>query len=82
VEKTKYLRVQCSYSSSNYYSGDKIGKNEVGGACNTYGKEGKPEEKRQLGRTRRKWEDNIEKDLLDGGWGDMDWTDLSQDSNS
>jgi hypothetical protein len=30
---------------------------------------GKPEEKRQLGRTRRKWEGNIKKDFLDVGWG-------------
>jgi len=71
-----------------YYSGDEIGKNEVGGACGTYGKEercdrllvGKSEEKRQLGRTKRKWEDNIKMYLQEVEWVcDMDWIDLSQD---
>jgi hypothetical protein len=45
-----------------YYSGDKIEKNEMGGACSTYGKErcvyrvlmGNPEGKRLLARPRRK----------------------------
>jgi hypothetical protein len=39
---------------------------------------GRPEEKRQLGRPRRRWEDNIKKDLQEIGWG-MDWIDLTQD---
>jgi len=39
---------------------------------------GKPEGKRPLGRPRRRWEDNIKKDLQDVGWG-MDWTELAQD---
>ena len=30
---------------------------------------GKPEEKRSLGRTRRKWEDNIKMDLQEVGGG-------------
>jgi len=30
---------------------------------------GKPEGKRQLGRPRRKWEDNIKMDLQVVGWG-------------
>jgi hypothetical protein len=38
---------------------------------------GKPERKRQLGRPRRKWVDNIEIDLREIGWGGMDWIDLS-----
>jgi hypothetical protein len=29
----------------------------------------KPEEKRPLGRPRRRWEDNIEMDLQEVGWG-------------
>ena len=29
----------------------------------------KPEGKRPLGRPRRRWEDNIKKDLQDLGWG-------------
>jgi len=35
---------------------------------------GKPDEKRQLGRPRRRWEDNIKM-----GCGSMDWIDLAQD---
>jgi len=30
---------------------------------------GKPEGNRPLGRTRRRWEDNIKMDLQDVGWG-------------
>jgi len=40
---------------------------------------GKSEGKRQLGRPRRRWEDNIEMDLQEVGWGCMDWFDLAQD---
>jgi hypothetical protein len=39
----------------------------------------KPEERRPLGRPRRRWEDNIKMDLREVGWGSMDWTNLSQD---
>jgi hypothetical protein len=35
---------------------------------------GKPEGKRPLGRLRRRWEDNIEMDLQEVGWGP--WTGL------
>ena len=46
-------------------------KNEIGGACSTYGEEqrvyrvlvGKPEGKRPLGRPKRRREDNIKIDL-------------------
>jgi hypothetical protein len=34
---------------------------------------GKPEEKRPLGRPRRRWVDNNKMDLRDVGWGGMDW---------
>jgi hypothetical protein len=34
---------------------------------------GKPEGKRPLGRSRRKWEDNIKMNLREIGWGGMDW---------
>jgi len=34
---------------------------------------GKPEGRRPLGRTRRRWEDNIEMDLQELGWVGMDW---------
>ena len=54
----------------------------MGGACGTYGEEdtyrvlvGKTEMKRQLGRPRRRWEDNIY-----GKWDrGRDWIDLAQD---
>ena len=39
---------------------------------------GKPEGKRQLGRPRRRWEDNIKMDLQEVGGGG-DWMELSQD---
>jgi hypothetical protein len=39
---------------------------------------GKPDQKRQMGRQRRKWEDNINMDLQEVGWG-MAWIDLAQD---
>ena len=38
---------------------------------------GKPEGKRQLGRPRRRWEDNIKMDLREVGGGG-DWTELAQ----
>ena len=38
---------------------------------------GKPEGKRPLGRTRRRWEDNIKMDLQEVG-GSGDWMELAQ----
>jgi hypothetical protein len=54
-----------------YFSGDKIKKNEMGEACSAYGGRrglyrvllGKPEGKIPLGSPRRRWEDNIKMDL-------------------
>jgi hypothetical protein len=40
---------------------------------------GNPEGKIPLGRTRRKWADNIKMDLIEIGWDGMDWIDLAQD---
>jgi hypothetical protein len=40
---------------------------------------GRPEGKRPLGRPRRRWEDNIEMDLREIGFGDVDWIHLAQD---
>jgi hypothetical protein len=40
---------------------------------------GKPEGKRPLGRPRRRWVDNIKLNLIEIGWGGMDWIDLTQD---
>jgi hypothetical protein len=42
---------------------------------------GKPEGKRPLGRPRYKWDDNIEKDLREIGWGAVDRINLAQDRN-
>jgi hypothetical protein len=48
----------------------------MGAKRNAYGLlVGKPEGKRRLGRPRCKWVDNIEMDLGEIGWGDMDWID-------
>jgi hypothetical protein len=57
----------------------------MGGACSTNGEKrnayrllvGKPEEKRPLGRPRRRWLDNIRMDLVEVGWGDVDWIGLA-----
>ena len=40
---------------------------------------GKPEGKRPLGRPRRRWEDNIKRDLQEVGGGCEDWMELAQD---
>jgi hypothetical protein len=40
---------------------------------------GKPEGKRPLGRPRRRWVDNIKIDILEIGWGGVDWITLDQD---
>jgi hypothetical protein len=41
----------------------------------------KPESKGPLGRARHKWEDNIEMDFQEVGWG-MDWIELARDRDS
>jgi hypothetical protein len=58
-------------------------------ACSTNGGErtayrilaGKLEEKRLLGRPRRRLVDNIKMDLREIGWDGMDWTDVAQDKD-
>jgi hypothetical protein len=40
---------------------------------------GKPEGKRPLGRQKRRWVDNIKMDLVELGWGGVDWIGLAQD---
>jgi hypothetical protein len=40
-----------------------------------------PEGNRPLGRPRRKWVDNIKMDLLEIGWGGVDWIGLAQDTD-
>jgi hypothetical protein len=39
---------------------------------------GKPEQKRPLGRPRRRWVDNIEIDLREIGWDGVYWIELAQ----
>jgi hypothetical protein len=39
----------------------------------------KPEGRRPLGRPRRRWLDNIRMDLVEVGWGDVNWIGLTQD---
>jgi hypothetical protein len=40
---------------------------------------GKRQGKRSLGRTRRRWEDNIKIDVQEVGCGGMDWIGLTDD---
>jgi hypothetical protein len=40
---------------------------------------GKRERNGTLGRTRRRWVDNVKMDLREIGWNGMDWIDLAQD---
>jgi len=43
---------------------------------------GKPEERRQMGRPRRRWVDNVRVDLQEVGCGYMDLIGLDQDRDS
>jgi len=73
-----------------YFSGDKIEKNEMGGECIAYGGkerrvqsfDGESKWKRQLVRPRRRWEDNIKMDLSVVECGGMDWIKLAEDRDS
>jgi hypothetical protein len=40
---------------------------------------GRLEGKRPLGRPRRRWEDEMRKDLGEIGWGGVEWIKLAQD---
>jgi len=40
---------------------------------------GKQEEKRPLGRPKRRWEDNIKMDIQEVGYEGMEWIELAQD---
>ena len=42
---------------------------------------GKPDGRRQLGRPRHRWEDNIEMYLQEVGCGGVDWIELAQDKD-
>jgi hypothetical protein len=60
---------------------------EMGRACSTNGAKmnayrifvGKSKGKRPLRRPRRRWVDNIEMNLREIGWGDMDRINMTQD---
>jgi hypothetical protein len=70
-----------------YYAGDKIEKNEIGGLCSADREKrgvnrilgGKPEGKKPLGRPRLRWKENIKVDLQEVECGGMDWNGLAQD---
>jgi hypothetical protein len=53
---------------------------EVRGAYNIL--VGRPEGRRPLGRPRRRWEDNIEMDLREIVFGDVDWIPLDRDRDT
>jgi hypothetical protein len=61
----------------------------MGGPCSTNGEKrnayrllvGKLKGKVALGRPRRRCVDNIRMDLLEVGWGDVDWIGLAKDRN-
>jgi hypothetical protein len=40
---------------------------------------GKPEERRPLGRPRRRWLDNIRMDVVEVAWDDVDWIGVTPD---
>jgi hypothetical protein len=50
---------------------------EVKGAYNIL--VGRPDRRRQLGRPRRRWEDNIKMGMREIGFGVVDWIHLAQD---
>jgi hypothetical protein len=50
---------------------------EVGGAYEIL--VGRPEERRPLGRPRRRWEGNFKMDLREIGFGNVDWIHWAQD---
>jgi hypothetical protein len=62
----------------------------MGGAYSTNGEKrnvyrflvGKPERRKALGRPRRRWLDIIRMDLVEVGWGDVDWIGLAQDRDT
>jgi hypothetical protein len=40
---------------------------------------GKPEGRRSLGKSGHRWLDNLRMDLVEVGWGDVEWIGLAQD---
>jgi hypothetical protein len=70
--------------ATNYHE---VEEDEMGGTCSTNGENrnayrllvANPEGRRPLGRPRRTWLPNIRMDLVEVGWGDVDWIGLAQD---
>jgi hypothetical protein len=66
-----------------------VKEDEMGRKCSTNGEKrnanmilvGNPEGKRSLGRTRRRWVNNIKMYLREIGGDGMDWINLAQDRN-
>ena len=71
--------------------GYQINKNETDGACGKYGGEertgthtvlgGKRDGKRTLGKSERRWEDNVKIDLQEMGRESCNWIDLAQNKD-
>jgi hypothetical protein len=59
------------------WAGNVVRMGEVRGAYSIL--VGRPEGRRPLGRSRHRWEDNIKIDLMEIGFGDVDWIHLAQD---
>jgi hypothetical protein len=51
----------------------------MGEKMNAYRLVGKPEGRRPLERSRRRWLDTVRMDLVEVGWSDVDWIGLAQD---
>jgi hypothetical protein len=49
----------------------------MGEKRNAYRLVGKPEGKKLLGRPRYRWVNNLRMDLVEVGWGDVDWIGLA-----
>jgi hypothetical protein len=91
----QYLEIFTTTNSSEWYSSPRIIKKIkqtrmrwaghvalIGDKSNAYRLfVAKPAGKRPLGRTRRRWVDNIRMDRGEVGWGDVDWISLAQDKN-
>jgi hypothetical protein len=68
---------------------NQVEEDEMGGSCSRNGAKwkehrllvGQKKGKKPLGRSRRRWVDNIRMDLGEVGWGDVDWIGVVQDGD-